>query len=88
MTNLQYLYATRGSDYEQHLLDAPTGPALCGETAVHWRLGEIGTRVKPGVPLCKQCELERKARKADAKAAELRAQKAAVKTFWLQERTP
>ena len=83
----QYIYATR-QDGWQHLLETQDGPALCGATAESWYVGEIARRVFPGLPLCEACKLERDARKADAKAAEKRAQAAAIKTFWLQERTP
>jgi hypothetical protein len=83
----QYIYATRKADGVQHLLETRDGPALCGATAERWHVGEIPRKCFPVVPLCEACKLEREARKADARAAELRAQVAAIKTYWLQERT-
>ena len=86
----QYIYAVQVGDWTaQHLLETPTNPALCGLTLDRnrWHFGEMPLRPIPGVVLCEACKLERDARKADAKAAELRAQAAAIKTFWLQERT-
>ena len=82
-----HIFATRQDGY-QHLLATFDGPALCGATAESWHTGSIPRKNFPGVPLCEQCKLERYARKADARAAELREQAAAIKTFWLQERTP
>lgn len=83
----QYIYATCRDGW-QHLLETQDGPALCGATAESWDVGDIPRRVFPGLPLCEECKLERKAREADARAAELREQAAAIKTFWIQERTP
>ena len=85
----QYIYAVQVGDWTvQHLLETRDGPALCGATAERWHVGEVPRLHFPGVALCEECKLEREARKADARAAELREQAAALKTFWLQERTP
>ena len=87
----KYIYAVQVSDWTaQHLLETRDEPALCGLTLDRnrWHFADITRRPIPGVPLCDACKLEREARQADARAAELRAQAAALKTFWLQERTP
>ena len=86
----QYIYAVQVGDWTvQHLIETMVDPALCGLTLDRnrWHVGDIARRPIPGVPLCEQCKLEREARKADARAAELRTQAAAIKTYWLQERT-
>jgi hypothetical protein len=87
----QYIYAVQVGDWTvQHLLDTMADPALCGLTLDRnrWHVGEVPRLHFPGVALCEECKLEREARKADARAAELREQAATLKTFWLQERTP
>jgi hypothetical protein len=83
-----YIYAVQVGDWTvQHLLETPVHPALCGLTLDRnrWHFGDIARRAFPGIPLCEACNLEREARKADERAAELREQAAAIKTFWLQE---
>lgn len=84
----QYIYAVPLGDWTaQHLLETRDGPALCGLQADRgWHLAAIMYRNIPGVSLCKQCSLEREARKADDKAAELREKTEAIRTFWLKER--
>lgn len=86
MTAPQYIYATRKNDAFQHLIEAPGKPALCGTTEEHWHCRKTKHHF-PGVPLCRECHLERNARKDEMKAAELREQTAAIRTFWTKERT-
>ena len=84
-----YIYAVPVGDWTaQHLLATFDGPALCGATAERWDVGNIPRRAFPGTALCEACKLERDARAADARAAELREQAAALKTYWLQESKP
>ena len=83
----QYIYAVQVGDWtEQHLLETPAHPALCGLTLDRnrWHFGDIARRAFPGIPLCEQCKLEREARKADARAAELREQAAAIRYHWVK----
>lgn len=85
-----YIYAVQVGDWTaQHLLETHDGPALCGLVADRnrWHFADITRRPIPGVALCEQCKLEREARQADARAAELREKAAAIKTFWQQEAT-
>ena len=85
----QYTYAISDGIWTfQHLLPRDSGGALCGASATVWTTSIPAGKPFPGVALCEQCKLEREARKADARAAELREKAAGIKTYWLQERTP
>ena len=94
----KYIYAVAAGNWAvQHLLETLDQPALCGLTLDRnrWHVGAIARRAFPGVPLCEDCRQRRETRKAvagakeaDARAAVLREQAAAIKTFWVQERTP